>query len=955
VKRALVARTGPPALLLALLALAAPAGTEAFFSAPLNLSDAGQNTGSFQSSAQVAVDEDGDAVFVWAGRDGTTGCGGSGCFRIQARARSAAGVLSVVQTLSVGGENAFSPQVAVDQDGEALFVWSRPDATTDCGGSGCERIEARRRTAAGGLSGIVTLSDPNRDAFFPKVAVDEDGDAVFAWERVDETTDCEEAGCQRVQARARSAAGVLSAVQTLSPAGQSAGGAELAIDQDGDAVFTWESRELTTDCGGFGCLRVQARARSAAGVLSTTQNVSVPGRDASGGQVAIDQDGDAVFTWQRVDATTGCGGSGCRRAQVRTRSAAGALGTVQNLSAAGQNAELPEVAVDEDGDAAFTWGRRDGTTDCGGLGCRRIEARARSAAGVLSATAILSNAGQDAFNPEVAIDREGDATFLWRRFDGAGSCGASGCARIQARARSAAGVLGATETLSAAGQNAFNPQIAVDQVGHAVAVWGRPDGTTDCAGLACFRVQAAVAIWSAPLTLSAAGGEARLADVGIDQTGDSVFVWPARNGASACGALNCGQVQARALSAGGVLSAIEPLSGTGQDALLPRLAVEQDGDTVFVWTRLDATNQCSDGSGNPMGCFRIEARTLSAAGALSPVQTLSAAGQNAIEQQVAVDQDGDVVFVWRRLDGTTACGGSSCARIQARTLSAAGVLSATQTLSAAGQHAFHPRVAVDQGGDAVFVWERRDGTTDCGGFACSRIQARVLSAAGVLGTTATISDSGQDASSPAVAADQDGDAVFAWEREDGTTDCSGPSGCTRIQVRARSAAGVLGPVQTLSSAGENTRDPQVAIDADGDTLTVWWRFGAPEFRVQSRARSAAGVLGPLENLSAAGQHAERPQVAMDPAGNAVAVWGRYDGTAQCAGGNGCSRIQARTRSAAGVLGAVQTLSAPGQHATVPDVAVNADGDAVAVWERLDGTTDCGGSGCFRIQAATSPP
>jgi hypothetical protein len=45
-----------------------------------------------------------------------------------------------------------------------------------------------------------------------------------------------------------------------------------------------------------------------------------------------------------------------------------------DLSRAGQSASAPQVALDADGDAVFTWVRFDGTTF-------RIQARARSATG----------------------------------------------------------------------------------------------------------------------------------------------------------------------------------------------------------------------------------------------------------------------------------------------------------------------------------------------------------------------------------------------------------------------------------------------------------------------------------------------------------------------------------------------------------------------------------------------
>ncbi len=288
-----------------------------------------------------------------------------------------------------------------------------------------------------------TLSAAEGSGIEPQVAVDADGDAVFTWSRFD--------GADfRIEARTRSAAGVLSAVQTLSAAGGDAFASEVAVDPGGDALFAWQ-RSVSSG------QRVQAVARSASGVLSAVQTLSAYGQPAGGPQVAVDSDGDAVIAWVRFDGEN-------NRAQVRARSAAGVLSAVQNLSVPGEPVVSDvDVDVDLDGDAVFTWARRVGTNDL-------AQARARSAAGVLSAVQNLSVSGRNAFGAQVDVDADGDAVFTWNR-------GFIGARLVQARARSAAGVLSAVSALSAPGQDAVDPGIGVDADGDAVVTWARSDGT----------------------------------------------------------------------------------------------------------------------------------------------------------------------------------------------------------------------------------------------------------------------------------------------------------------------------------------------------------------------------------------------------------------------------------------------------------------------------------------------
>jgi hypothetical protein len=439
------------------------------------------------------------------------------------------------------------------------------------------------------------------------------------------------------------------------------------------------------------------------------------------------------------------------------------------------------------------------------------------------------------------------------------------------------------------------------------------------------------AAFTSPFFYSPAAQSSTQHDVALDASGDAVAVWQRFDGANT-------RIEARARSAGGVLSPMQTLSVAGQDANFPQVAVDAAGDAVVVWARKDGSGPCGSG-----GCVRIQARARSAGGVLGPVLTLSPAGQNSHDFDVAIDADGDAVAVWNRSDGSS---GSCCRRIQARAISAGGVLGPVQVLSAPGQHADAPRVAVDADGDAVAVWTRFDGTA-------VRIQARARSAGGVLGPVQILSVGGQSATAPQVAIDAGGDALFVWQRPDGTGPC-GINGCPKVEAVARSAGGVLGPVQRLSNTPRGGSFPQVAVDADGDALAVWRALDATTncsgggcFRIQARARSAAGGLGTVLTLSTSGQNADFPQVGIDSDGDAVAVWQRFDGAS--------FRSQARARTAGGALGAVQTLSPAGQNIVDPQVDVAATGIALASWERSDGLGQCfGGSSCTRVEAAVGP-
>ena len=78
--------------------------------------------------------------------------------------------------------------------------------------------------------------------------------------------------------------------------------------------------------------------------------------------------------------------------------------------------------------------------------------------------------------------------------------------------------------------------------------------------------------------------------------------------------------------------------------------------------------------------------------------------------------------------------------------------------------------------------------------------------------------------------------------------------------------------QDLSAAGQHAYDPQVAVDGRGNAIAVWQRFDGTNTIVQAAVRAARASFGAPQDLSTAGQTAYDPQVAVDGRGNAIAVW-----------------------------------------------------------------------------------
>jgi hypothetical protein len=398
----------------------------------------------------------------------------------------------------------------------------------------------------------------------------------------------------------------------------------------------------------------------------------------------------------------------------------------------------------------------------------------------------------------------------------------------------------------------------------------------------------AAATWLSPVDLSVQGRDAWNPQVALGPAGDATVIWY-----SAVDSPNP-VIQEASHTAGGswTWTAAETLSG--DTAYGAQVALDPAGNALAVWERFD----------NSSTSFLVQASARPAGGAWEAPQNLSAPGHDANNPQVALDAAGNAIVVWQRWNGATMV-------VQGAVRPFGGAWQAAQDLSSG--YATDPQVALDPAGDAVAVWQYFNGSNTI-------VQAVTRPAGGAWSTPQDISAAGQSVSFPQVAVDAAGNAIAVWARSNGSN--------TIVQAAARPVEGAWGSPQDLSAPGQNADLPEVAVSPAGDAVAVWQRSDGANTIVQAAVRAADGGWGTAQDLSAAGQNSDFPQVAVDPAGNSVAVWTSYE--------NGTEVVQAATRPAGSAWGAPQTLSAFGWPAFHAQVAVDPAGNALAVWYRYNG-------------------
>ncbi len=390
---------------------------------------------------QVAVDGSGNAMAVWIQT-------GSARWDIHANryvAGSGWGNANLIETNDAG--NAYGPQVAVDASGNAIAVWFQAEEDLTLPFPYIRDNIWANRFVAGSGWGTATLIETDAGfAFDPQVAVDRSGNAVAVWSQSDGTRFSIWANGYV----AGSGWGTATLIET-DDAGD-AWAPQLAVDPSGNAVAVWHQSDGTRY--NIWANRFVAGSGWERATLIETDNAG----DAQNSQVAVDPSGNAVAVWNQSDGTRNniwanryAAGSGWETAALVETDNAG-------------DAYSPQVAVDGNGNAVAVWYQSDGTRN--NIWANRFAGRS----GWGTATLIETDNAGDAQNPQVAVEGSGNAVAVWYQSDGA----RNNTWANRFVAGSGWGTPALIETDNAG--DAWNPQVAVDPVGNAIAVWYQDDG-----------------------------------------------------------------------------------------------------------------------------------------------------------------------------------------------------------------------------------------------------------------------------------------------------------------------------------------------------------------------------------------------------------------------------------------------------------------------------------------------
>jgi hypothetical protein len=350
---------------------------------------------------------------------------------------------------------------------------------------------------------------------------------------------------------------------------------------------------------------------------------------------------------------------------------------------------------------------------------------------------------------------------------------------------------------------------------------------------------------------------------------------------------------------------------TGDRALGPELAVDPAGDAAVVWDQ-EVGPDCASSPAS-LTCAHIVELTSRKHGVpawLQPVEL----GRPGIgdRPRVAINDGGDAVVAWVHDIGRDRV---LQATFRSRSASA---WPEPNDISAPSLGVQDFRIGLDSSGNAIAIWAER---TEAG--VALRIATRSVTAGG-WGAARTLSRPGGNVSGgPSVALTPGGEIAVAWIEDGAIREVESVIGFGSV------SGSWANPLQLSSSEnGVASGTPDIAFDqTTGDTAVVWaFHTGSGTSGVGAAFHSFALGEWTEQNIGDLAPPFDSPRVGAGN-GNAVAVWVNGFGIVSAA------HTQPNAWSRATAWSSETLVSAQSSTVADPDIALDPHGNAVAVWTR----------------------
>lgn len=377
---------------------------------------------------------------------------------------------------------------------------------------------------------------------------------------------------------------------------------------------------------------------------------------------------------------------------------------------------------------------------------------------------------------------------------------------------------------------ALNTQVALDSAGNGFAIYTYRYGYVYVS-----RYTASTASWSSSLRLDSGSTFAMEPRIAVDpQTGNAIATWVQNDGTAPSQYVR--QYNA-ATNTWGAAQLLETTNGAV--AVSEATAVSINGNQAAIAWRQ------SDGTYTNIYLSRW------VDGAWTAPAVVDTSNQPGLRAEVATDTNGNVMIVWRQLDGEY--------RIHSRRWN-----NSTQSFGSVtlldNEGDRQPRLGMDAAGNAFALWRG-------GGVYVRRYDV----ATGTWGPQVTVDDQGGTPIVAELSVDTAGNAMTVWGQYTGST-----TDVYSARYDAATASWGAPEIMELSPNAVNL-DKYTAVSISGDNAVVAWvqQDDNGIDSIYGRERSA-GVWGPVRLMENLGINVDYLSSSINVAGNAVLVWGQAD-------------------------------------------------------------------------------
>lgn len=364
--------------------------------------------------------------------------------------------------------------------------------------------------------------------------------------------------------------------------------------------------------------------------------------------IAVDQSGNATAVWQAYDGSN-------YFIQAATLPFSENWSSPVSLSSDGKYVHTPQIALDYAGNATAVWVYCDGKSSV-------IQGSTSLTSNLWSPPINLSNPSENSDRPNLAISNRanGNGVAVWHHFNGTNFL-------VQGATYTFGSEWSAPLNISASGNDALFPSIAVNQHDHAATIF-----SSTSVPIAATRLYGQK--WSPSFKLSEIKGKMKSPKITLDNKGNAVAVWSRFNGINYV-------IQSAILPFGGSWTTPVDISSLSDDAFSPIIKSDGSGNTIAAWIQFDGTH------------YIVQTAKLPFGGNWTPPINLSSLNRDAKSISLAINDAGNAFAAWDETDGTSSTiWGTLLPERQ------------SVNISTPSKYAFSPTVCIDSTGNVVVIW-----------------------------------------------------------------------------------------------------------------------------------------------------------------------------------------------------------------------------------------------------------